>query len=139
MARRTTTTNNDNDVFGQNVAADPPGAPEGNAQSGDPVLPAAAPPKPKRKPRGPNKPKPGTITVQTSASMVQSAIVELLTAHVAQSKGAEVAAEMELQLLTGEGWVAADHSTIVVRFATKGNDAVQRATVVAEMLNRDPV
>lgn len=85
---------------------------------------------PKRRTRGPNKPKPAKpevksiITVETKAVVVQNGIVELLTEHVAAQLGTEAAVGMELQVNVGDGWVApsdtAPHGTII-RFATKGS------------------
>lgn len=79
--------------------------------------------KPKRK-RSPNKPKLGTIEVKAEASMSQAAIVDLLNAHAVKMVGADVAADMELQVNFGDGWrPPADvppHGAII-RFATKGH------------------
>lgn len=83
--------------------------------------------KPRRK-RGPNKPKPtaiivGSIAVRTEASMGQAAIVELLSAHAASDSriGPDAAAEMELQVNSGNGWEVASPNGIAVRFVTKGH------------------
>lgn len=90
------------------------------------TTPAAQPASPTKAPRrrGPNKPKPGTIEVRTEASMNQAEIVKLLTAHVTAMLGAEAAADMELQVNDGGGWLA-PHERVphgaVIRFATKGH------------------
>lgn len=82
--------------------------------------------KPKRRTRGPNKPKPAKpviasiITVETNAVIRQAGIVELLTEYVSAQYGQDVAAAMELQVDTqdGKGW---EELNMVVRFATKGS------------------
>lgn len=59
---------------------------------------AATPPAKPRRKRGPNKPKPGTFTVETQAHMGQEEIIKLLTAHAITQLGADVAANMTLQV-----------------------------------------
>ncbi len=56
-----------------------------------------APAKPRRK-RGPNKPKPGTFTVHTTARMEHDEIIKLLTSHAVTQLGTEVTANMTLQV-----------------------------------------
>lgn len=85
---------------------------------------ASAPAKPRRKPRGPNKPKPGLFTVVTEASMPQAQIVALLAARAEELLGKDAAAGMELQVNVGGGWLNISdlppHGA-TVRFATKGH------------------
>lgn len=69
------------------------GAEAPNAQGG-----GEAPPPVRRRKRGPNKPKPGTFVVETKARMKHEGIIELLTAHATAQLGADVAAQMTLQV-----------------------------------------
>lgn len=90
--------------------------------------PAANPPKPKRT-RGPNKPKapppPSLISMRTEAQIDQAAVTTLLSQHVAEEKGSEIAADMTLQLWNANGncWEdvqIGEGMPSLVRFATRG-------------------
>lgn len=94
MGRRASTStssarNNESDPTSANADDS---APDATAAQG-----TGEPPKTRRK-RGPNKPKPGTFTVETKARMGQEEIIKLLAAHAATQLSTDVASNMTLQI-----------------------------------------
>lgn len=99
MARNSNATARGTRTHGADPAADEAGDPAGSpadSSSSQGAGDGAAPPK-KRK-RGPNKPKPGTFIVETNARMQHEEIIKLLTAHAIARLGPDVAARMVLQV-----------------------------------------
>ena len=73
------------------------GADASHVQGADASQGTDTPPAKKRK-RGPNKPKPGTFTVETKARMKQEQIIKLLIAQAVAQLGGDVANNMTLQV-----------------------------------------
>lgn len=78
---------------------------------------------PKKRTRGPNKPKVPdvSITVTTKATIEQPAILNLLTDFVTAKLGAEAAGGMELQVADPDSNEWRPPTDILIRFATKGS------------------
>lgn len=103
MARRSSTVMDKSDPVTDNASN--PGAGTGVDNSTEVSnTPGAGevPPPAKRRKRGPNKPKPGTFLVETSARMNHEEIIKLLTAHATTQLGPDVAARMTLQVVDGK-------------------------------------
>lgn len=70
-----------------------------------------------------DKPKVSTIRVTADAEMSQAAIIEVLSTRAIKEVGADVAANMELQVNVNGTWEPVGMSTsgASIRFATKGH------------------